>query len=134
MSDYKYDIGDRVHVNTAVLEQLPRKNRKRSSNTFKSTLFTIARRRNDPTIQYFIPGYDWQGGDSWVDEAWLSKWAGAGPLRLHVTIDPEGDTDVEVERKLRNVCKRIVEDNEDLSDMTFELLPKATPKELDSTD
>ncbi|RKZ88303.1 MAG: hypothetical protein DRQ39_02685 [Gammaproteobacteria bacterium] len=124
MSDYKYSIGDRVHVNTTALDQLPPKNRKRVSKTFKSNLFSIAQRRNDPTNQYFLPGYDWQGGDSWVDESFISKWAGAGPLSLRVTIDPEGDTDVEVERKLRNVCKKVIADNEDLTEMTFELLPK----------
>lgn len=112
MSDYKYEIGDLVHVNTAVLDQLPPKNRKRSSNTFRSTLFTIAQRRNDPTIQYFVPGYDWQGGDSWVNEAWLSKWAGSGPLRLSVTIDSEGATAkerdayaMEMVNKLRASCE-----------------------------
>lgn len=124
MNDYKYKVGDLVQVDTTLLEQLPRKNRKRGSATFKSNLFTIAKRRSDPCIQYFIPGYDWQGGDGWVDEFILSKWAGAGPLRLHVTIDPEGDTDEEVERKLRNVCKKVVADTEDLEGMTFELLPK----------
>lgn len=122
MSDYKYSIGDRVHVNTTVLDQLPPKNRKRVSKTFKSNLFSIAQRRNDPTNQYFLPGYDWQGGDGWVDESFLSKWAGAGPLRLTVTVDPEGATDEEVEQKLRNVCKKLVDDNEDLSDVTYEVI------------
>lgn len=133
MSDYKYKVGDLVHVSVAILDQLPPENRKRVSNTFKSNLFYIAQRRNDPTNQYFVPGYDWQGGDCWVDESFLSKWAGAGPLRLTVTIDPEGDTDDEVEEKLRNVCKKLVEDNEDLSGVEFELLPKAISEELDST-
>ena len=122
MSDYKYSIGDLVHVNVAVLDQLPPKNRKRVPNTLKSNLFTIAKRRTEPCNQYFVPGYDWQGGDSWVDESFLSKWAGAGPLRLKVTIDPEGSTDEEVEQKLRNVCKKLVEDNEDLSDVTYEVI------------
>ena len=122
MSDYKYSIGDLVHVNTAILDQLPPKNRKRAPKTFKSNLFTIARRRNDPTNQYFVPGYDWQGGDGWVDESFLSKWAGAGPLRLKVTIDPEGATNEEVERKLHNVCKKLVEDNDDLTEVTYEVI------------
>jgi hypothetical protein len=122
MSDYKYNVGDLVHVNLAVLAQLPSKNRKRVPTTFKSNLFTITKQRKKPRNQYFVPGYDWQGGDSWVDECFLSKWAGAGPLRLKVTIDPEGDTMVEVERKLRNVCKKLVEDNDDLTEVTYEVI------------
>lgn len=111
-NEYKYEVGDLVHVSPTALEQLPLKNRKRAQITFKSTLFTIAKRRDDPTIQYFVPGYDWQGGDSWVDESFLSKWAGSGPLRLSVTVDSEGATAKEREayatemtNKLHAVCK-----------------------------
>jgi len=96
VSDYKYNVGDLVHVNLAALDQLPPKNRKHVPDTFKSNLFTISKRRDDPSVQYFVPGYDWQGGDSWVDESFLSKWAGRGPLRLKVTIDREGSPESEV--------------------------------------
>jgi hypothetical protein len=118
MSDYKYDVGDLVHVSIKVLDQLPKKNRKRVSSTFKSNLFIIAKRRKEPN-QYFVPGYDWQGGDAWVDEAWLSKWAGSGPLRLAVTIDPEDSTDEEFTEKLHKVCEKLGKEHDDLI-VTFE--------------
>ena len=107
MNDYKYNIGDLVHVNIAVLDQLPPENRKRVPKTFKSNLFTISKRRKEPCNQYFVPGYDWQGGDCWVNETFISKWADSGPLRVSVTIDPEGATLQEREANAKNIITEL---------------------------
>ena len=106
MSKFKFDIGDRVHLNETAYAALPERNKLQLPNTFRGTIFTVARRHQIGNInQYFIPGYDWQGGTGWVVESWLSKWCGDGPLRMSIAIAPEDDTLREVleyEKEIRD--------------------------------
>ncbi len=96
-NEYKFEVGDRVNINAVAYESLPAINRMRLPSKFKSTVFTIARkRRQGDVIQYFIPGYDWQGGTGWINEDWISKWCGGGPLRLTIAVIPEGETTKEL--------------------------------------
>jgi hypothetical protein len=138
-NEYKYEVGDLVHLNATAFESIPRKLRKHLPKTYKTTLFTIARRTNVADInQYFIPGYDWQGGSGWITEAWISKWYGSGPLQLTVTIDPENDTEEEVAeftdeiiKQLRKVSEQFGVDFDDLSDVEikqFEHMVNHLPK------
>ncbi len=125
MTEYKYNVGDLVHVNETAYESLSPEMRKRLPSTFKTTLFTIANREHaGDTNNYFMPGYDWQCGHGWITEAWITKWIGDGPLSLSITIDPEGDTEEEVEvfteavlQQLRKVCEQFGVDFDGLSDV-----------------
>lgn len=112
--EYKFEIGDRVHLNETAYASLPPEQRKLLPTTFKTTLFTIARRDNEGGNQYFMPGYDWQCGHGWINEEWISKWMGSGPLRLTVTIDPQGDTDEEIDAKVANVLNKLNSEFDDL--------------------
>ena len=113
--EYKFEIGDRVHLNETAYATLPPKQQKLLPTTFKTTLFTIARRfSKDGITQYFMPGYDWQCGHGWIDETWISKWMGSGPLRLTVTIDPQGDTDEEIDAKVEKVREKLGNEFDDL--------------------
>jgi len=110
MSEYKFEIGDRVYLNETAYVSLPEQNRTQLPNTFRGTIFTIAK-RSDTTDenQYFIPGYNWQGGTGWVTEAWLSKWCGEGPLRIQVMVDPEDDSHEEFVKFTDQLKKKIYE-------------------------
>ena len=96
MSNYKFEVGDRVYLDPAALSKLPKRLLKHLPATYRSHIFTVAR-RNDVgrRNRYFIPGYDWQGGTGWVVEEWLAKWCGEGTLRFSIEIMPEQDDTME---------------------------------------
>lgn len=113
MPEYKYEVGDRVHLNDTAFKSLPKEMLKHLPRTYQTTIFTVAQRTDAGGInQYFIPGYNWQGGSGWIKEEWISRWCGSGPFKLTVTVMPENETLEELrefteqaERDIRNAMR-----------------------------
>lgn len=113
--DYKFEVGNLIRISPdAFDEQLP--DFADIKNICHTRLFTIAERKvhwytvleeQCTTNWYRIPGYDWQGGDGWINEAWLTKWDGSGQLQLTVTLSPEGQTREAVEAEARVMLENI---------------------------
>ena len=113
--NFKFEVGTLVKINPeAIDEQLY--SLSKITEICRTRLFTIADRKvhwytimeeQHSTNWYQIPGYDWHGGEGWIDEAWLTKWNGSGQLQITVTLSSEGQTREEVECEAKEMLVKI---------------------------
>jgi hypothetical protein len=113
--DFKFEVGNLVKIDpTAFDEQLP--DFSKVEEICDNNLFIIADRKvhwytiadeQHSTTWYYIPGYDWQGGNGWIDGAWLTRWNGAGQLQMTITLTSKKRTKEEAEAEAEELLEKV---------------------------